>query len=108
MDRADYLASKREELVGLADSMLSGGTNLIEGVRKVCALSVAIGDSDNDVFIPMIAIESETDHYPLGEVRARCADDYLRRMDAEMGSYLEEARQDILDACRDIIRIYSC
>lgn len=108
MDRADYLASKREELVGLANSMLSGGINLIEGVRKVCALSVAIGDSENDVFAPMAAIESETDHYPLGEVRARCAEDYLRRMDAELESYLMEAGPDIMDACRDVIRTYSC
>lgn len=108
MGRVDGPSSKREELVGLANSMLAGEINLIEGVRKICSLRFAISDPENDVFVPLRAIDSETDHYPLGEMRARCADDYLRRMDAEMEGYLAEARQDILDACRDIIRTYSC
>lgn len=108
MGQVDSPSSKREELVGLANSMLAGEVNLIEGVRKMCSLRFAIGDPENDVFIPLRAIDSETDHYPLGEMRARCADDYLRRMDTEMENYLEEARQDILDVCRDIVRIYSC
>lgn len=88
--------------------MLAGDVNLIEGVRKMCSLRFATGDPENDVFMPLRAIDSETDHYPLGEMRVRCADDYLRRMDAEMENYLEEAKQDILNACRDIIRVYSC
>lgn len=99
---------KRKELVSLANSMLAGEVNLIEGIRKICSLRFSIGDPENDVFITFRAIDSETDHYPLGAMRDGCADDYLRRMDIEMKSYLEEARQDILDACRDIIRIYSC
>ena len=73
----------------------------------MCLLRFAIGDSENDVFIPLRAIDSETDHYPLGEMRSRCANDYLQRMDTEMQDYLEEAKQDILDVCREIIRIYS-
>lgn len=106
MGQIDYPSSKREELVGLANAMLAGEVNLIEGVRKMCSLRFAISDPENDVFIPLCAIDSETDHYPLGEMRARCADGYLRRIDTEMENYLEEVRQDILDVCRDIIRIY--
>jgi hypothetical protein len=73
----------------------------------ICSLRFAVGDPDNDVFMPIRAIESETDHFPLEEVRSRCAPDYLRRIDAEMQRYLSDARQDILDACKEIIRVFS-
>lgn len=52
------------------------------------------------------AIESETDHFPLGDARRECAPDYLKRMDGEMGRYIEGAREDILDLCHEIIQIF--
>ena len=100
--------SKRKELLELANAMLAGEVNLIEGVRKICSLRFAIGDSENEVFFPMRAIDSETDHYPLGEMRTKCNIDYLKQMDAEMACYLSNASQDILDACKNIIRTYRC
>lgn len=103
----ELLESKRAELIVVANAMLDGKMDLIEGVRKICSLRFAVGDPENDVFMPIRAIESETDHFPLGEVRSRCAADYLRQMDAEMQRYLSDARQDILDACKEIIRIFS-
>lgn len=103
----ELLESKRAELIAVANAMLDGKMDLIEGVRKICSLRFAVGDPDNDVFMPIRAIESETDHSPLGEMRSRCAPDYLRRMDAEMQRYLSDARQDILEACKEIIRIFS-
>lgn len=103
----ELLESKRAELIAVANAMLDGKMDLIEGVRKISSLRFAVGDPDNDVFMPIRAIESETDHFPLGEVRSRCAADYLRQSDAEMQRYLADARQDILDACKEIIRVFS-
>lgn len=99
--------SKRAELIAVANAMLDGKMDLIEGARKICSLRFAVGDPDNDVFMPIRAIESETDHFPLGEMRSRCAADYLRRTDAEMRRYLLDAQQDILKACNEIIRVFS-
>lgn len=101
------LESTRSELIAVATAMQDGKMDLIEGVRKICSLRFAVGDPDNDVFMPIRAIESETDHFPLGEMRSRCASDYLQRMDAEKQRYLSDARQDILDACKEIIRVFS-
>jgi hypothetical protein len=100
-------ASSRAELVAVAQAMLDGETNLIEGARRICALRHDVGEPDNDVFVPIIAMESETDHFPLGQMREHCASDYLQRMDDQMETYLEEARIDVLAACKDILRAFS-
>lgn len=102
------VASRRSELVAIATAMLDGRMHLIEGARKICKLRYAVDQPENEVFMPIRAIESETDHFPLGEMRKRCAADYLQRMDDEMNQYLVDARQDILAACKDIVRVFSC
>lgn len=101
------IKDKRSELVAAATAMLNGALNPIEGARKICELRYQVGDPDNEVFMPIRAIESETDHFPIGENRNQCAPDYLQRMDEEMGRYLADARGDITSACREIIRVYS-
>jgi hypothetical protein len=107
MELPDDVISKRTELVSVANAMLDGKMDLIEGVRRVCSLRFAIADPDNDMFLSFRAIESETDHFPLGEMRSRCATDFLQRMDADMKYYLSDAKQDILNGCKEIIRILS-
>ncbi len=99
--------SNRSKIVEVANAMLDGRMNLIEGVRSICALRHAIDLADNEVFMPIRAIESETDHFPLGEMRAHCSTDYLQRMDEEMRQYLDDASHDILAACSKIVRIFS-
>ncbi len=99
--------SKRNELIAVANAMLDGEINLIEGVRKICSLRHAIGDPENDVFMPIRAIESETDHFPIGELRKQCSDDYLQRVDNEMQRYLAEAKEYIFTVCQEIIRVFS-
>lgn len=107
MSLHELSANKRKELIGIANSMLNGEANLIEGVRKICLLRHQLKDPEDDVFIPIRAIDSETDHFPLGQLRNLCANEYLEKIDSEMQSYLEAAKEDIFSACRDIIRVYS-
>ena len=78
------VASKRSELVAVATAMLEDRLNLIEGALKICALRHLAGDPENELFMPIRAIESETDHFPLAEMRQHCAADYLQRIDAEI------------------------
>jgi len=101
------VGAKRAELVAVATAMTAGEMNLIEGVRKITALRHDVENPDDEIFMPIRAIESETDHFPLGAARAQCAPDYLKRADEEMGRYLADAEADILAACREIGRAYS-
>lgn len=106
-DPLDRAAAGRRELVSVASAMLDGSVNLIEGMRRICALRFMIEDPTNEVFLPICAMESETDSFPLGTTRSNCSADYLARMDAEMESYLSDAREDILRSCREIIQTFS-
>ena len=107
MEQTELLSAKRHELIALANSMLAGKTNLIEGVRKICTLRFAVEDPENEVFLAIRGIESETDLFPLGEMRTNCHREYLMRMDGEMNTYLAEAQEDIFQACREIIKTFS-
>jgi hypothetical protein len=99
--------SARAELVTVAEAMLNGELQLIEGCRRICSLRHSVGDPENAAFLPIRGIESETDHFPLGEMRKQCAPEYLARADENMNRYLTDASKDILAACREIIRAFS-
>ena len=107
MSLSETVANNRSELVATASAMLENRLNLIEGARKICVLRHLVGDPENEVFMPIRAIESETDYFPLGKVRDQCAADYLERMDVKMNQYLARARPDILLACREIVAAFS-
>ena len=97
----------RQVLVDVASGMLDGSVNLIEGVRQICDLRFAIGDPNNELFFPVRAIESQTDSYPLGEMRLNCDEDYLALADGEMDDFLAEVRDELMQACRKIVRAFS-
>ena len=99
----EFQSQKRLELVRVAHEMLEARMDLIEGVRRICGLRHQVGDPDNPVFMPIRAIDSETDHFPIGQMREGCDAEYLQRVDIEMNSYLEQAREDLRSACREII-----
>lgn len=102
-----YLTLKRRELVNVAKGMLENEVHLIEGVRRICSLRFDVGDPENEVFLPIRGIESETDTFLLGTMRSSCSQEYLQRMDAEMEVFLAEAKGDILRASEEILKIFS-
>jgi hypothetical protein len=107
MEHPENLASKRHELVAMAEAMLAGEADLLEGARRICALRFAVEDPENEVFLALRAIDSETDHFPLGAMRPTSSPEYLKRADGEMQAYLVNAREDILQACREIVKAFS-
>ena len=107
MRSARNTAAKRTELIAVAAAMIDGKMNLIEGVRKITALRHDVENPDDEIFMPIRAIESETDHFPIGPARAQYAPDYLKRADEEIERYLADAKDNILAACREIVRVYS-
>jgi hypothetical protein len=100
-------AEGRRAIIATSRAMLDGQVDLIEGVRKICALRFAFGDPDNPMFLPFRGIDSETEHFPRGDLRKRYALEPLSRIDSESDAYLVEARDDILRSCRELIRALS-
>ncbi|MCB1655164.1 MAG: DUF2489 domain-containing protein, partial [Pseudomonadales bacterium] len=86
----------QQELVLVAKSMLDGSLNLIEGVREICELRKATNDPEDELFFSIRAIDSETEHFPIGRVRKECSGPFLKRADLEMKNYLSETKEVIL------------
>ena len=107
MSHNDYVILKRNELIELATLILKDEINVIEAIRKICNLRFQIDDPENEFFLPFIAIDSDTDHYPVGNMRANCDEGYLKSMDIEMAGFLKKERQYIVNACLDIIKACS-
>lgn len=101
------IAAKKDELVEVALSMLEGKMDLILGARKICHLRFVLEETENAIFNTIVAIESETDHLPLGKMRSNCNADYLAKMDLEKEEYLLLVKADILMSCKKIISHFS-
>ena len=107
MEHSDYIATNRRKLVSISTSMLHGDMDMIEGVRQICDLRLCVDDADNDVFLVFRGVESETDLFPSERIRSNYSTAYLMRLDNEKRDYILEAKQEIVQACREIIRVFS-
>jgi len=63
---------KRQEVVEICTLMINSDINLIEGCRKLTSLCEQVDEGENEIFFPIVAIESETDHFPY--IIASCDD----------------------------------
>src|SRR5207253_1186873 len=91
------------EVIETARAMQSGSMDLVRGCRLLCDLRHRIGASENDLFLPIIGFESETDDYPLGTDRTRYSPTTLERLDREVQAYVERAKPGVLAACKRIV-----
>jgi hypothetical protein len=89
--------------------MVRGELGVIEGARLVCRLQSRISSRDHDPdFLPFVAIDSETDHLPVGDVRQYWAADALARVDHEIQAAEAFHRDQAIEACeRLLVRLRS-
>ena len=75
---------------------LTGDLGLIEASRQLAACSHRLREDRNSEFTFFIAVDSETDHLPVGECREQWAADSLKIKDQEITSIEEFYRSDAL------------
>jgi hypothetical protein len=100
-------AAAHVALIETATAMIEGKIDLIEGVRKLSNLRHYVSNPNSEVFLPIRGVESETDHFPVGERRNSYSQSYLNKVDAELDEYLRRSKSSILDACRQIVQTFS-
>jgi hypothetical protein len=99
----EEVREKSQAVVRCARDMLNGSIGVIEGSRTLARLrDVGNGDFDPD-FIPFVAIDSETDHLPVGNVRKYWALDVLAHKDLGIRDAEEFHREAALAACRRLV-----
>jgi hypothetical protein len=99
MGHPEFIAVQWKSLADTLEAFQSGRLGVTEASRKVVAIRDALGELSNPLFIPFIAVESETDAFPLGEVRSRWSVQALSRMDAERESAEAFYRPQLIEAC---------
>ena len=94
------------KIVAVARSILSGEIGIIVGARRLSGLGDKVGADRDPDFIFFVAIDSESDHLPIGEVRQRWNPDALRVKDAEVAEIEAFHRQEAFEICRRLIQKY--
>ena len=96
-------ASEHRKARDVAQSLLDGRITVLEAARAL--VSLAHTDAVPDVADRrlIIAVESETDDLPVGEVRNLWAPDALKEKDIEIARAEALYRDDLLQAARRIV-----
>lgn len=94
----------KKEIIRIASDVLNNNVNLIEACRTITGLSCDTDNPEDDIYNPFVAVDSETDHFPMGSVRDLCDPEYLARIDKEIERYIELANNDIRKACYELIK----
>ena len=71
-------------MVKIASAIIAGDIGIIEGARELALLGHEIADDFDSDFMPFVAIDSETDHLPVGKVRKFWSPEALRDKDKEI------------------------
>jgi hypothetical protein len=92
------------EMVRVTSDMLEGRLSFLEGAVRITQLRHnACLDDDEDASI-FVAIESETDHLPLGEVQKLWDQDALEKLQPTIESWEKYARDEGLEACKRLAK----
>lgn len=95
------MKTDRERLVELCDDFLEGRKGVIETSREMGRWRFSVGPEDDSDFLTFTAIDSETDHLPVGRFRERWNADSLKEKDIEIRKkeefYLALARQSAIN-----------
>ena len=94
----------RNEIGRVADAMLSGATSFIEGARKLSGLRFSANLEQDPDLVPFVAIDSETDELPIGEVRKLWSADALERFQPKIARAEEWARQVGYSHCEQLAK----
>ena len=93
-------------MVELAEKMIAGEVGAIEGARRIARLRSRLGDPDNDVLMPFVAIDSETDDVVVGD-RALWEESFLAEIDREYEKYERSFQPMIAEDCRALLAVFA-
>lgn len=99
-----YRLALQQQITEAARELLSGNISITEATRRIMGPAYELGNAVEEPFATFLAIDSETDAFPLGNVRDLWSSSGLQRQDAERARYETAVRERALEACREILR----
>src|SRR5882757_3419549 len=105
--RIGSVAETRGEMVRTARGIINDVIGIVSGSRELARLRFgSTTEYDRDVLI-FVGIDSESDHFPLGDVRRHWSAEALKAKDAELLDYEARVRERAFQACESFILHYS-
>jgi hypothetical protein len=111
MDRTDYQynleyrAQVRERMRALARGVISGDLGIITVARELKSFRDGVEPDIGELLNVFVAIDSETDAFPIGKERSLWASEALERYDAEIKAAEQRWRDKAVAASRQLIRL---
>jgi hypothetical protein len=106
--QSERLAAAQQRVIEAASAILRGELGVIEGSRLLCSFRFRVSSLDHDPdFLPFVAIDSETDHLPVGDVRQHWAADALASKDQEIQAAEAFYRDHALAGCERLLARFS-
>jgi hypothetical protein len=92
----------RIEMADVAKKMASGETGAIVGSRRIVQLWKRAGAPDDDVFLPFISNDAQSDDVEVGN-RALWSPEFIERIDQQFGRYEQSAKRGIAEDCSALL-----
>ena len=86
----------------LIDKILNDKIHLVEACREVSHYDLQEAGIPLEKFAYIIGFESQTDHYPLGEVRKKLDPKALKELDDDINQFIQEAKPGVKESCLDL------
>jgi len=90
-------------IVSVAKKMLSGDMGIVEGSRLINGVS----GRDDDLLDIFMLIASETEDFPVGDLRSLWEKGALERIERRTEAYIDQLRDEVLKTCEMLIQKYS-
>jgi hypothetical protein len=90
-------------LIEVLGALLSERISVTEGCRRVSRLAFDLNQRRNKLFLPFVGVDSETDRFPLGDVRTRWSHAALVRADEERASVEKHYKSFVANACTALL-----
>ncbi len=87
--------------------LLEKRLGIVDAARQLSALGHSVRASDDADFTTFTAIDSESDHLPIGAVRREWAPDALRQKEAEIHAIEDRWRDAAFTAARNLLEKYA-
>lgn len=94
MDKAEYIRKVTSELISILDGVIDDELEVISSCREINRLRYELGLQDESVFRPIVAIESESDHFIL--------DKMPETQRSEYAEFVNDVKKDVVDCCIEI------
>lgn len=98
------IRATKQDIARIASDIVDGTVDVLAGCQAIVRLrgELAVPDATDPDLLVLVAIESELDDVPSGDVRNYWDSAALARTDAEEATYLRKSLPEILRACRGL------